>query len=201
MISFKNHLLAAISSGNKNTLRKSGLSQRANLKKKDLEIESIKISNHLLRNFNLLNKNVHLFYPILKNKEVNTWHIHKAINSNRDIFTTIYDNSKKKWNCVSFNPYVKFTKGLLDIPIPIDYNLESFDKIDVIIIPLLVFDKFGNRIGYGKGVYDEILKKLKNNCVKIGLSIFEVSIEDIQVNDYDVGLDYCQTPNELYKFK
>ena len=192
--------MAAISSGNKNRLRKSALSERLNLKEEFIERNSIKISNHLLNNFSLIKKNVHLFYPIAKNKEVNTWHIHNAINSNSAIFTSLYVKSKDKWECISFNPSVKFTKGKLDIPGPIDYKLEIFDKIEVILIPLLVFDKFGNRIGYGKGIYDRILKQLNKNCLKIGLSFFEVSKENIQVDFQDQSLDYCQTPNKLYKF-
>ena len=200
MISYKNHPLAAISSGNKNRLRKSALSERLNLKEEFIEGNSIKISNQLLNNFSLLKKNVHLFYPISKNKEVNTWHIHKSINSNSTIYTSVYEKSKDKWQCVSFNPFVKFTKGKLDIPIPMDYRLETFDKIEIILIPLLVFDKFGNRVGYGKGIYDTILNQLNKNCLKIGLSFFEVSKENIQVDFHDKSLDYCQTPNKLYKF-
>ena len=192
--------MAAISSGNKNRLRKSALSERLNLKEEFIERNSIKISNHLLNNFSLIKKNVHLFYPISKNKEVNTWHIHNAINSNSAIFTSLYVKSKDKWECISFNPSVKFTKGKLDIPEPIDYKLEIFDKIEVILIPLLVFDKFGNRVGYGKGIYDRILNQLNKNCLKIGLSFFEVSKENIQVDFQDQSLDYCQTPNKLYKF-
>ena len=119
MISYKNHPLAAISSGNKNRLRKSALSERLNLKEEFIEGNSIKISNQLLNNFSLLKKNVHLFYPISKNKEVNTWHIHKSINSNSTIYTSVYEKSKDRWQCVSFNPFVKFSKGKLDIPIPI----------------------------------------------------------------------------------
>jgi len=201
LISFKNHLLAVISSGNKNRLRKGALSERLNLKDEFIERNSIKISNHLIKNFNLLNKNVHLFYPISKNKEVNTWYIHKAINSNSIIFTSFYEKTKERWECISFNPSVKFTNGKLNIPVPIDYKLETFDKIEVILVPLLVFDKFGNRIGYGKGIYDSILTQLNKNCLKIGLSFFEVSKENIQVDFYDQSLDYCQTPNQLYKFK
>ena len=96
--------MAAISSGNKNRLRKSALTERLNLNEEFIESNSIKISNHLFKNFSLLKKNIHLFYPITKNKEVNTWHIHKTINSNSAIFTSFYEKSKDKWECISFNP-------------------------------------------------------------------------------------------------
>ena len=147
--------MAAISSGNKNRLRKSALNERLNLNEEFIESNSIKISNQLFKNFSLLEKN-----PILKNKEVNTWHIHKTINSNSAIFTSFYEKSKDKWECISFNPSVKFTIGKLNIPEPTDYKIETLDIIDVILVPLLVFDRFGNRVGYGKGIYDKILNQL-----------------------------------------
>ena len=113
-----------------------------------------------------------MFYPITNNKEVNTWHIHKTINSNSAIFTSFYEKSKE-WKCISFNPSVKFTIGKLNIPEPKDYKIETLDIIDVILVPLLVFDRFGNRVGYGKGIYDKILNQLNKDCLKIGLSFLK----------------------------
>ena len=37
----------------------------------------------------------------------------------------------------------------------------DISEIDIIIIPLLAFDKNGNRIGYGGGYYDRTIKKLR----------------------------------------
>ena len=39
------------------------------------------------------------------------------------------------------------------------------EKIEVVFIPLLAFDKKGNRIGYGKGFYDRFLSE----CTKMSL--------------------------------
>lgn len=50
------------------------------------------------------------------------------------------------------------------------------EKIDIIIIPGIVFDKNGNRIGFGKGYYDKFLQK--NNSCRIAVSY------DFQVRDF-----------------
>mgnify|MGYP001397067521 CR=1 FL=1 len=73
-------------------------------------------------------------------------------------------------------------------------------KIDFILMPLLCFDDYGNRIGYGKGIYDQICKYLNKSCVKIGLSFFEAHPNTIEVEKHDIPLDFCQTPLKLYKF-
>ena len=201
MISFKNLQLAAILSGNKEKLRKEALLKRAKLKSLKVENISKKITTELFKNFDFNKLNVHLFYPILKNNEVNTWHIHNKLSNSKNLYTTIFDESTKSWKCISFQPKVKFNTGKFNIPFPSIYKVDLFKKIDIILIPLIVFDKYGNRIGYGKGVYDNILKELNTNCIKVGLSLFKVSLENIQSESHDIALDYCQTPNKLFNFK
>ena len=73
-------------------------------------------------------------------------------------------------------------------------------KIEVVFVPLLAFDKKGNRVGYGKGFYDRFLSECNPETIKIGLSFFEPEelIEDVFEND--VKLDYCVTPDEVYQF-
>ena len=86
------------------------------------------------------------------------------------------------------------------IPEPINALEVPANKIEVVFVPLLAFDKKGHRVGYGKGFYDLFLSECSPDVIKIGLSFFnaEDSIEDVYEND--VRLDYCVTPNEVYEF-
>lgn len=61
------------------------------------------------------------------------------------------------------------------------------DKIDLIIVPGVVFDKHGHRIGYGKGYYDNFLKNYKGK--KIGLAFKLQVLEDIPKDEWDIMLD------------
>lgn len=74
-------------------------------------------------------------------------------------------------------------------------------KIDMVLIPLLVADVDGNRVGYGKGFYDRFLTKCKPKVTKIGISYFEPvdRIEDL--GDWDVPLDLLITPSRSIYFK
>ena len=72
--------------------------------------------------------------------------------------------------------------------------------IDVMIVPLIAFDKNGYRVGYGKGYYDKFIAECKPEMIKIGFSFFDpVEIDD--VNEFDKKLDYCITPEKIYTFK
>jgi 5-formyltetrahydrofolate cyclo-ligase len=74
------------------------------------------------------------------------------------------------------------------------------DAIDLILVPLLAFDKRGHRLGYGKGFYDRYLRYCRPDAIKIGLSWFEPLDELPEISALDVPLNYCVTPQELYVF-
>jgi 5-formyltetrahydrofolate cyclo-ligase len=69
-----------------------------------------------------------------------------------------------------------------------------------VLIPLLAFDRKGHRVGYGKGYYDRFLRTCRKDVVKIGFSYFD-PVEKIEdASRYDVRLNYCITPNDIYRF-
>ncbi len=86
----------------------------------------------------------------------------------------------------------------IDEPIngtPIDHY-----RIDVVFVPLLAFDKQGYRVGYGKGYYDRFLASCREDVIAIGFSFFE-PIDKIEDTDmFDIPLNYCIGPNQLYEF-
>ncbi len=72
-------------------------------------------------------------------------------------------------------------------------------KIQVVFVPLLAYDFYGNRVGYGKGYYDRFMFKCDSKCLKIGLSFFTPE-ERILSSSRDIKLNYCVTPKNIYKF-
>ena len=90
-------------------------------------------------------------------------------------------------NDIEFFIPESFTKGVFDILEPNGEKLEK-DDIDLIIVPLLFFDKFNNRVGYGKGYYDRYLSNYKGITVGVAYDFQEV--EEIEVKPSDVKLNY-----------
>ena len=67
---------------------------------------------------------------------------------------------------------------------------------DLVMVPLVAFDGQLNRIGYGKGYYDRILKKInkiKKKTVSLGIAYSFQKCSRIPVNKYDFKLDYIFT--------
>ena len=74
------------------------------------------------------------------------------------------------------------------------------DQIQVVFVPLLIFDHKGHRIGYGKGYYDRFLSKCPKDTLKVGLSFFEPIDEIKELDQHDIPLDMCVTPKQCYTF-
>ena len=69
---------------------------------------------------------------------------------------------------------------------------------DILLVPLVAFDRHFNRIGYGSGFYDRYLKKIKKNkkIITIGLAYSFQKIKKIPTNKYDIKLDFVITNKE-----
>lgn len=64
----------------------------------------------------------------------------------------------------------------------------SPDRIDLVIVPMLGFDKSGYRIGYGGGYYDRFLLQT-TNAFKMGVCYQELMCETLPVSENDVKLN------------
>ena len=66
---------------------------------------------------------------------------------------------------------------------------------DILLVPLVAYDKNLNRIGYGGGFYDRYIKKIKKNkkIITIGLAYSFQKVKKMPINEYDIKLDFIVT--------
>ena len=94
---------------------------------------------------------------------------------------------------VSFSDLEKGRFGLLEPKTKIAAKQEP----DLIIIPGLAFDKNGNRIGYGKGGYDNFLKNSKAKRIAL---CFECQLVDkIPAEEHDQKMDIVVTEKRVLR--
>ena len=86
------------------------------------------------------------------------------------------------------------------IPEPVGGTEVRADILDVVLVPLLMFDLHGNRVGYGKGFYDRFLSQCRPDSLKIGLSFFDPVSEISDVSAHDIRLNACITPEKIWWF-
>lgn len=188
----------------KNEWRQHFLAKRNALSHKDVLAKSQIISQTFFTTFDLNLTYLHLFLPILKKNEVNTWLIIENIQKNYQHLRLIVPKSQLTTGQMTSYFLEKDTpivENHWHIPEPVEAVACPNDLIDMVLIPLLCFDQQGFRVGYGKGFYDRFLSQCRPDVIKIGLSFFAPvdCIDDL--HPYDIRMDYCIQENQVFHFK
>ena len=188
----------------KQKLRKIYLDKQKALTESENREKSLRIKEHFFANFDFKNvTHLHLFLSILEKGEVNTSFIFNSLQDNFPNIKTIVPRvnfEKDILEHLEYNSKTKLKKSLWGINEPVGNDFVYEKEFDLVLVPLLCFDKKGFRVGYGKGFYDKFLSKCREDCLKIGLSFFE-PIEEIEdIHEFDVKLNYCVTPRRLFEF-
>lgn len=185
-------------------MRKTGREQRKSLSADDIVIHSLSITRRFQEADFLRNTGViHVFLPIRKQKEVDNWPlIHRIWESypHIQVATSVSDLETREMTHYRITPDTRMVENAWGIPEPQTDEKIAEGQIDLVLLPLLAFDKRGYRVGYGMGFYDRFLAKCRADVQKVGFSFFGPidCIEDADA--FDVPMDACVTPEECWRF-
>ena len=161
--------------------------------KKNIKIDFNKIKN-LFKEEKITKKNIGGYFPV--NFEVDDLEILSKLAKNNFIISlpAIRKNFQMdfyKWN---FSEPLKINK--YGIPEP---QKKTLVYPDILLVPLVAFDRRLNRLGYGGGYYDRLIERLskKKKIIKIGLALSKQMINNVPLNKYDQKMDYVVT-NEYF---
>jgi len=179
----------------KSKLRKKILKIREKINKKNIQINL----NHIikiLKKEKISKKVVGGYYPI--NFEVDDLELLKKLEKNKfnislPVIKKNFQMDFYKW---SFSDLLKINN--YGIPEPETLNIVY---PDVILVPLVAFDKNLNRLGYGGGYYDRLIKRIskRKKIIKIGLALSAQEVDKVPINMYDQKLDYIVTNKYVMK--
>ena len=184
----------------KSDLRSHYLKLRSKFTSQQIDNFSIEIVNRCLE-LNLWNKSIyHLFMASEQNKEIDTA-ILLSVLQGKDkqiVIPKILDDYELEHYLLADQTPLK--RNHWGIPEPQSGIKINSNQIDVVFVPLLIFDLQGHRIGYGKGYYDRFLAKCRKETIKVGLSYFDPieRIEDIQ--SHDIPINFVITRDRIYEF-
>ena len=183
----------------KRLLRKKILEQRNALSEDEIKIYSRRIRKRLCDQAAFLSADVVLSYaPYGSEVDVS------QITHHNMYLPRVTDAKEGKMEFYNLTPDAVLEmgyKGIFEPVSNIKFVPEMFEGSVLIILPGVVFDKKGNRIGYGKGFYDRYLKRLSENnqnVTKIAVA-FECQILDsIDGDVHDVPYDVLISPDNVY---
>ena len=97
------------------------------------------------------------------------------------------------------------TEGLLQTPIglhePTSGAATPPELIDLVVVPALVFDRQGNRLGRGAGFYDRFLARLSIRATVCGLGFAEQLVDDLPTDRHDYPMHMLVTDREVLRFR
>lgn len=187
----------------KQELRKLYKQKRSQLSEKD----RLKLDDLLLIQFQQLAfknvLNVLSYWPLQDKQEINTFlftdYLHFRMPGMQLCFPVI-DPATNSFKAFAVNDDTRFALNAYKIGEPVDGQEIPSEEIDMIITPLLCFDKKGYRVGYGKGFYDRFFTQCRTDVIKAGLSYFEPEDRIDDIDEFDVPLSLCITPHNIYEF-
>jgi 5-formyltetrahydrofolate cyclo-ligase len=113
-------------------------------------------------------------------------------------------NDLKHLILVHYTPGDVLVKNIYGIPEPIQNPTAIIDPtaLDLVITPLVAFDKTGTRLGMGVGYYDRTFSFLNHSerpktPQMVGLAYQFQQVESLSAQEWDVSLDWIVTDQEL----
>jgi 5-formyltetrahydrofolate cyclo-ligase len=179
-------------------LRKKYKALRKGLSEEDRIARSQAICAHLLKLFS--NKElVHIYLPIKRLYEVDTHYFLENYPAKQLVVSksNFHNFSMKHYRYSSVSQWEENSYNIME---PVDGEIISANKLNVVLTPLLCCDKEGNRVGYGAGFYDRFFNQCKADCLKVGLSYFSALEEVDDLHPEDIPLDYLVHPDGVIKF-
>jgi 5-formyltetrahydrofolate cyclo-ligase len=169
----------------KKTLRKYMMEKRNSLISTQVQDYSQELFNKFLVS-DLNNYESYMAYLPIRN-ETDTHKLIDYLLSMGKLVSVPFINEDNKIVPLMINKNTSYEKDTFSISIPKDKIIVSPENIDVIFVPGLAFDREGNRVGYGKGYYDNFLCNLK--CITCAWCYdFQIidRIPDISPNDVKI---------------
>lgn len=169
---------------------------RSDLTKEQVAEDSKLIYNQIIDNKIFERAEVVMSYMSFQN-EINTEKINEYIISCRKKLLLPKMLDREIIKAIEYTGEFKIDNSFgIKEPVGEIYN----GDIDLIIVPGMVFDREGNRIGYGRGYYDRFLR-LYPKARKISLAYEFQILDRLEAEEHDEKIDEIVTKNNIIRIK
>ncbi len=166
-------------------------------RKKNYKFASLKyfLLKNFFKKFNFLkNKKIGGYFPI--NSEIDCLEILKQLEKSGHQISLPITSRESKMDFFEWSFKDPLAIGRIGIPEPIPKK-----KIypDILLVPLVAFNKYKFRLGYGGGYYDRYIEKIKKKkkILTIGMAFSFQKVKKLPTNKYDKKLDFIFTENYI----
>lgn len=148
-----------------------------------------KIMQKILKNSDFIQAQSVMIYGALASEVQTRSLIQKALRQNKKVYMPRVNIKRKTislWRVCNMNKDLK--KGAYGIAEPRTRKRGNPNRMDLILVPGIGFDRRGHRLGRGLGFFDRFLKRARR-AKKIGLAYREQIVPSIPIDSHDIKLD------------
>lgn len=179
----------------KTEIRREKKIERATMKKHNVIEKSHSVARIFLKSDIYKNAKSVMLYMPLGNEVCTSEIIEDALLMSKNVLVPVTDKETFEIVAHRITEKTQFEKGVFSLDEPKEKEVFDRRKIDTIIVPGIAFGKDGTRIGFGKGCYDRFLQD--SFALKIGFCYDFQLCENIEIDPFDIKMDYIVTENEL----
>lgn len=192
----------------KNQIRAHIRAQRQRLTP-EFQIKCAEQCQQIIINSNILDNKNNIAFYISHNNELNLQPlIEHCLSNNKNCYLPVLDN--QHLNFVQYDQHTEFELNKYKIPEPITKNKSyciAAQNLDLVFLPLVAFNKSGQRLGMGGGFYDRTFDFLANSVnnykskpILIGIAYHLQYIDFIPNEPWDIKIHGVATEKEFIRF-
>ncbi|WMY96621.1 MAG: 5-formyltetrahydrofolate cyclo-ligase [Arsenophonus sp.] len=186
----------------KNIIRKKIRKKRRELTNLERKKSEYKITK-LVLNQKKISSARHIGLFLSFDGEINTNFLIKNLwKNNKKIYLPILNTYNKEIIFAKYFPNTILKKNYFNIYEPLinNRNIISIKNMDIIFVPLVAFDKKGNRLGMGGGYYDKLLRNVKKKTFLIGLAYNFQFVNKLPTEPWDISLPEIITELKIWNW-
>ena len=187
----------------KRILRKEILMRRRNLDCDVIAAESAGIAKALLNWSVYCQANMIMAYAAMADEPQTTLILQHALSVKKKLCIPVVGDKKGTMEAAFIEKLADLVPGKYGILAPDKGKIKIAqpDMIDLILVPGVVFNVKGQRLGMGAGFYDRFLEKTKDNALLVGLALQCQIIAAVPCEDHDYLVDYLATKDGIINCK
>ena len=187
-------------------LRRLKRAQRQALSENDQQQHSRALCDNLIKHKNY-RYSQHVACYLANDGEIDPYVlIEHAWFANKNVYLPVLSPIKNSLYFAPYDEYSEFRLNRFNIAEPICHPSDwiKASQLDLLLLPLVAFDTYGNRVGMGGGFYDRTLAYLLNRRfwrkpVLMGLAHENQKTDHLKSQSWDIPLDYVITEKQRYR--
>ena len=184
----------------KEVLRQRILQLRDNMDPADIRQKSFKITESILSLPEYAKADVVASY-VNKASEVETKPlIRKALASRKKVLIPITQSKTRELLYSEISSLDNLIPGRFGIPEPRDVKTRALTTATLVLVPGVVWDIYGYRLGWGKGYFDTVLSHLSDSSLSIGLSFDLQLVEQVPREQFDLPVKMLVTESRVIRY-